>query len=139
MNNAEYEQLITKAPLHRVEVQRPNKDAELASYRKAERIEEPPMEFSFMEILNGKFQAAVNVTKFLGAMTPHFINISWSWMMGNRTKLAAAIGAFIIAVLTYFNIIIPEAFAPYIYSAVTFILGLIIDANKKPKATEGGE
>jgi hypothetical protein len=137
MNNAEYEQLITKAPLHPVEVQRPNKDAELASYRKAEHIEEPPMEFSFMEILNGKFQAAVNVTKFLGAMTPHFINISWSWMMGNSAKLATAIAALIVAALSYFNILIPESLLPYITSGVALLIGWLIPAPQaKPK---GGE
>lgn len=126
MNNAEHEPLITKVEPMAIPLQRPNKDAELISYRKPEQLEESPIEFSAWEQLTLKLDATIEATKFIGVMTPHFISIIWSYLMGNKAKLATAIAGLIVAVLTYFNIVIPESLLPYIASGVALLIGWLI-------------
>lgn len=109
-------------------VQRPNKDAELNGYRPVERLAEKPIEFSTWELITLKIDATLQATKFIGSLTPHIINIIWSWMMGNKSKLGVAIVGLITAALAHFNIVIPEALAGFIDMAVLFLIGWLLPA-----------
>ena len=128
MNNAEHEPIITKADPLPFVVQRPNKDAETAAYRPAERLAERPIEFSTWELITLKIDATLQATKFIGSLTPHIINIVWSWMMGNKSKLGVAIVGLITAALAHFDIVIPESLAGFIDMAVLFVVGWLLPA-----------
>ncbi len=126
MNNAEHEPIVTKVDPLPFVVQRPDKDAETVSYRPAEKLPERPIEFSTWELITLKIDATLQATKFIGSLTPHIINIIWSWMMGNKSKLGVAIVGLITAALAHFDIVIPEALSGFINMAVLFVVGWLL-------------
>jgi hypothetical protein len=67
------------------------------------------------------------------------ISIIWSYMMSNSAKLAAAIAGLIVAVLSFFNVIIPETLLPYITSGVALLIGWLIPAPGTKKEDKAGE
>lgn len=136
MNNAEYEALISKAGTLPFEVQRPNKDAEIASYRKAELLEEAPIKLSTWEQITIKVDATLQAMKFTAAMTPHIIPIIWSYLMGNTTKLGVAIVGLIVAVLGHLGIAIPEQLVGVIDVLVALLIGWFIPTPKKAEANQ---
>jgi hypothetical protein len=138
MNNAEYENLISKAGTLPFEVQRPNKDAELASYRKAELLPEAPIKLSTWEQITLKVDATLQAMKFTAAMTPHIISIIWSYLMGNPQKLAATAVAFILALLAHFGIVVPEQLAGVLNVIVSFLVGWLF-FNKPGQNTQANQ
>ena len=134
MNNAEYEQLITKAPLHPIERRQDKRDAVTDQWVTPIPIDMVP-KLTAWEQVTLKVDAVLRTTKFIGAMTPYIINIVWSYLMSNQAKLVAAIVALIVAVAANFDFVIPEAFAQVINVAVTALVFWLIPAPKA-KVTE---
>lgn len=135
MNNAEHEPLISNVAPLPFEVQRPNKDAELASYRPATLLPEQPVKLSTWEQITLKVDATLQAVKFVGAMTPHIISIIWSYLMGNTTKLGVAIVGLIVAVLGHLGIAIPEQLVGVIDVLVALLIGWFIPSPKKATPT----
>ena len=92
--------------------------------------------FTAAEKLSMRVDAAWQATKFVGVITPHIVSIIWSYMMSNSAKLAAAIAGLIVAVLSFFNVIIPESLLPYITSGVALLIGWLIPAPTQKKDSE---
>ena len=97
------------------------------------------VKFTVAEKLSMRVDAAWQATKFVGVITPHILSIIWSYMMSNSAKLAAAIAGLIVAVLSFFNVIIPESLLPYITSGVALLIGWLIPAPGAKKEDKAGE
>jgi hypothetical protein len=135
MNNAEHEPLISRAEPMPVRVTRSEQKYDPTSHRWVEPLPvDDTVKFTAAEKLSMRVDAAWQGAKFVGAITPHIVSIIWSYMMGNNAKLAAAIAGLLVVGLSYFNILIPESFLPYITSAVLFVLGYLIPAPGQKKA-----
>ena len=140
MNNAEHEPLISRVEPMPVRVTRSTEKYDPASQRWVEPLPvDDTVKFTVAEKLSMRVDAAWQGAKFVAVITPHIVSIIWSYMMGNNAKLAAAIVGLIAVGLTYFNIIIPESFLPYITSAVLFVLGYLIPAPGQKKEAKAGE
>ena len=134
MNNAEHEPLISKVEPMPIRITRSAAKYDPASQRWVEPLPvDDTVHFTLAEKLSLCVDATWQATKFVGAITPHIISIIWSYMMGNNAKLAAAVAGLIVVGLSYFNIVIPESFLPYITSAVLFVLGYLIPAPGQKK------
>jgi len=134
MNNAEHEPLITKVDPLPFEVTRDQYES--VAHRFAQKIAEKPITFTFWEQVALKFDATVMAMKFIGEMTPHIINIVWSFLMGNKTKLGAAIVGLVVAVLGHFDILVPEQLVGVIDVVVALLIGWFIPS---PKTNNGNE
>jgi hypothetical protein len=140
MNNAEHEPLISRVEPMPVVVTRSTEKYDPASQRWVEPLPvDDEVRFTTAEKLSMRVDAAWQATKFVGVITPHIVSIIWSYMMSNTAKLAAAIAGLIVAILSFFNIIIPESLLPYITSGVALLVGWLIPAPGQKKEAKAGE
>jgi hypothetical protein len=136
MNNAEHEPLISRVEPLPIRINRPQQKYDpVAGWVEPLPVDDA-VKFTLAEKLSLRVDAVLKASKFVGAAMPHIISIIWSYMMSNNAKLAAAIVGLIAVGLTYFDIVIPESFLPYITSAVLFVLGYLLPAPGQKKAGE---
>ena len=140
MNNAEHEPLISRVEPMPVRVPRSEQKYDPSTQRWVEPLPvDDTVRFTTAEKLSMRVDAAWQTTKFVGVITPHVLSIIWSYMMSNSAKLAAAIAGLIVAVLSFFNVIIPESLLPYITSGVALLIGWLIPAPGAKKEDKAGE
>ncbi|RPI66252.1 MAG: hypothetical protein EHM43_11665 [Ignavibacteriae bacterium] len=140
MNNAEHEPLISRVEPMPVRVTRSEQKYDPSTQRWVEPLPvDDSVRFTTAEKLSMRVDAAWQTTKFVGVITPHVLSIIWSYMMSNSAKLAAAIAGLIVAVLSFFNVIIPESLLPYITSGVALLIGWLIPAPGAKKEDKAGE
>jgi hypothetical protein len=140
MNNAEHEPLISRVEPMPVRVTRSEQKYDPSTQRWVEPLPvDDTVRFTTAEKLSMRVDAAWQTTKFVGVITPHVLSIIWSYMMSNSAKLAAAIAGLIVAVLSFFNVIIPESLLPYITSGVALLIGWLIPAPGAKKEDKAGE
>lgn len=71
----------------------------------------------------------------LAKLTPHFVSLTWGFLMKSSTKIAAALVGLVVAVLGHFSILIPESLVGALDVVVALLIGWLIPA---PKSNENG-
>lgn len=98
----------------------------LDEYREAKPIDLPEWEPTVWDRTRWFVEDVLTYSKVGLRLTPHLVSLTWGLLMKSPAKIATALVGLVAAVLSYFDIVIPESLFEPISVVVGFVIGWLL-------------